>query len=342
MILHMVLILWYSESDVPVVLHTEVGRVIYRLMATFSGHLRSHAVHPGRFSLWLKVVWYDSSVAWRRWEALFIILSSFLSLLLFNTSTKDSSFTHRTEPTFLMRLLSLLAAQLPSPFCSHTLLHRWWCWPPPSDKTSASCFVDILKIWVFWENTGGPDLSSTGPLCYSPVHLIVYMNAQIVVFLNNVQLYSPGAAWVWMGPLLPYDHQFLGLCDVCWIAGDLVHSTPGNCPPYKGQSHWFVHHTKVKATGLWSLSVFFLGDKKRICYRIGINSVFFLVSKPSLFNNQRGIKSVWFVTENIATSSNDGSSLQLWCYHQINTAHQVKKSYFLISWGVCKSYFFCC
>jgi len=62
-------------------------------------------VHLSNLSLRLKVLWYDTSVACRGWEALSIILSSLLSILLSETSTKDSNSTPRTEPAFLMSLL---------------------------------------------------------------------------------------------------------------------------------------------------------------------------------------------------------------------------------------------
>ncbi len=86
------------------------GQELYSLMATGRKDLLwCSVVHLGGLSLLLKVIWYDSIVTCRGWEALSIILSSFLSILLSDTFTKDSSSTLRTEPAFLMSLLSYLS-----------------------------------------------------------------------------------------------------------------------------------------------------------------------------------------------------------------------------------------
>jgi len=80
----------------------------YSLMATGRKDLLWRSVvHPGNLSLRLKVLWYDSSVACRGWEALSIILSSLLSILL-------------SEAAFLMNLLSLLASDAFTLLPQHT------------------------------------------------------------------------------------------------------------------------------------------------------------------------------------------------------------------------------
>jgi len=94
-------------------------------------------VHLGTLSLRLKVLWYDSSVECRGWEALSMILSSLLSILLSETSTEDFNSTPRTEPAFLMSLLSLLVSadhigcHPVSPSRCPSLPRPWSARPPP-------------------------------------------------------------------------------------------------------------------------------------------------------------------------------------------------------------------
>ena len=74
----------------------------------------------GGMSLLLKVLLLAVSTWWTGWVLLSRILCSLHSILLSDTSTKESSWTPRTEPAFLMILLILLVSAALSLLPQHT------------------------------------------------------------------------------------------------------------------------------------------------------------------------------------------------------------------------------
>ncbi len=91
---------------------------LWSLMATWRKDFLWHSVvHCGGNSLLLKVLLFLFSTSCRGWESLSMMLCSLCSILLSDTTAKESSSTPRTEPAFLTSLLSQLASSRPPSAC---------------------------------------------------------------------------------------------------------------------------------------------------------------------------------------------------------------------------------
>ena len=99
--------------------------------------LRRSVLHRGGMSLLLKVLLCEFSTWLRGWMLLSRILCSLHSILLSDTTTKESSWTPRTEPAFLMILLILLASAVLSLLPQHT------------EKKKKNVVFTVKTIWFF-------------------------------------------------------------------------------------------------------------------------------------------------------------------------------------------------
>jgi len=138
-----------------------------------------------------------------------MILSSFLSILLSDTSPNDSSSAPRTEPACQTSLLSPLAS---------VSVH----YSVEDDAGQHRVIEHLQHGSANVEGSESPEkiqpaltFLKFGFCVFSPVQFVVYVDAQVLVLVHNVHLCSIDGEGVQTGPLFPkVHHQLLRLCDV--------------------------------------------------------------------------------------------------------------------------------